>query len=180
MRRHRDRRGLLSRVRRQEKVGLPARLNPDGARSSMNLLPLSNRTEGAAAFWSCVLSLNQAARPLQGGSHGCVERSACLRAQEWNDPGVVQVDTGHSSSIEGASPIKWEFPRLRRGGLQTLRIPGVFQRPLLWFCRGSLSTEPHALAVAFASHQLRSGLFERPATERLRLCRRILTRLLRS
>jgi hypothetical protein len=40
---------------------------------------------------------------------------------------------------------------------------------LLWSCRSSLSIEPHAPAVAFAFHRLRSGPFEGPATESLRL-----------
>ncbi len=36
----------------------------------------------------------------------------------------------------GAANTKWEFPRLCRGGSQTLRVPGVFHAQLLLFCSG--------------------------------------------
>jgi len=51
--------------------------------------------------------------------------------------------------------INREFPRLCRGGSQTLRIPGAFPVLLLWLCRSSLSNELLAVAVAFAFQRLR-------------------------
>src|SRR5271157_5417284 len=44
--------------------------------------------------------------------------------------------------------MKWEFPRLCRGGSQTLRIPGVYLPLLPSFCRSPLPREPRAVAVA--------------------------------
>src|SRR5271157_424144 len=60
--------------------------------------------------------------------------------------------------------MKWEFPRLCRGGSQTLRIPGVYLPLLPSFCRSPLPREPRAVAVASAFQRLRSGPFEGPAT----------------
>src|SRR5208337_2581742 len=66
--------------------------------------------------------------------------------------------------LTGASLMKWEFPRLCRGGSQTLRIPGVYLPLLPSFCRSPLPREPRAVAVASAFQRLRSGPFEGPAT----------------
>ena len=98
---------------------------------------------------------------------------ACFCEADTRNPRTLIV----RGSISAGFLIRREFPRLCRGGRQTLRIPGVFPRLLLWCCRSSLSNELHAVAVAFAFHRLRSGPFEGPATESLRLCRRILTGL---
>ena len=88
---------------------------------------------------------------------------------------LVAVQTGlrlsEMTGLKCKDLIRREFPRLCRVGRKTLRIPGVFPRLLLWCCRSSLSNELHAVAVAFAFHRLRSGPFEGPATESLRLCR---------
>jgi len=62
------------------------------------------------------------------------------------------------------SLMKWEFPRLCRGGSQTLRIPGVYLPLLPSFLPKPVASRARAVAVAFAFHRLRSGPFEGPAT----------------
>jgi hypothetical protein len=81
-----------------------------------------------------------------------------------------------SAQNEGADfLIKREFPRLCRGGSRTLRIPGVYLPLLPLLCRNRLFSNNASVAVALAFNRLRLGPFEGPATESLRLCRRILT-----
>src|SRR5271157_4166991 len=74
------------------------------------------------------------------------------------------MNLGHEFKNFVAFLMKREFPRLCRGGSQTLRIPGVYLPLLPSFCRSPLPREPRAVAVASAFQRLRSGPFEGPAT----------------